>query len=43
MSYIVDLISENQFKMTIYNLSLTVTAMHESTVYSDDELWEWCR
>jgi hypothetical protein len=43
VSYIVDLISENQFKLSVYNMTLAVTAMHEQSVYTEDELWEWCR
>ena len=43
VSYIIDLITESQFQFYIYNLSCTVTAMHEETFYSRDELWEWCR
>ena len=43
VSYIIDLITEGQFQFDIYELNCTVTAMHEETYYSPDELWEWCR
>ena len=46
VSYIIDLITEGQFQFELNNLdnlSCTITAMHEETFYSNDELWEWCR
>ena len=45
VSYIIDLITEGQFQFDLepYELNCTVTAMHEETYYSPDELWEWCR
>ncbi len=39
-----ELISENRFRLPLDDLlSLQVTAMHEKTIYTTEELYNWCR
>ena len=39
-----ELVSENRFRLTLEDrLSLQVTSMHESTLFTAEELYDWCR
>ena len=39
-----EFITENSFRLPLDELlSLRITEMHEMTVYSTEELYNWCR
>lgn len=43
VSYMAEFISDNTFLIGMDDIILQVTKLHEATIYSDEELFLWCR